>query len=126
MKVDVYKNLHEDCISVRSRESEDYGRVVAHRPCVTIVDAEFVVQPSGREKVVQSGVKNVHAFVRGEWNDDEKVQVADAKVDYWPKHEGQFIEVESERPVDGARRATVTTNGVLAKGLRYADDKVEI
>jgi len=62
MLVDVYKNLHKDTWSVRDRKT---GRVVAHQDEVHVLDAKFVVQPSGRERVLQEGRKNVHAFVRG-------------------------------------------------------------
>lgn len=69
MKVDVYRNLTKGCISIRSRERENYGRVIAHRDIVHVMDARFIVNHSGRLKVINSKCKNVHAFVRGHWND---------------------------------------------------------
>ena len=60
--VDVYKNLHKNCYSIRSRLT---GKVIAHQEEVNILDAKFIVQPAGRRKVLQEGRKNVHAFVRG-------------------------------------------------------------
>ncbi len=66
MKVDVYWNSNERCFSVRSREKENYGKVIAHLDTVYIEDAEFVVQNAGRNKVLETGVKNVHAFIRGD------------------------------------------------------------
>ena len=64
MRVEVYRNLHKNCWSVRDLST---GRVVAHQTAVTIADARFVVRPSGRARVLAEGRKNVHAFVRGEW-----------------------------------------------------------
>lgn len=65
MKVDVYWNSNEQCFSVRSREKEHYGKVIAHMDSVLIEDVQFVVNEGGRAKVLDSGVKNVHAFIRG-------------------------------------------------------------
>ncbi len=62
MMVDVYFNLHRRLFSMRSHET---GRVIGHYPWACVVDATFVVQPAGRQRVLDSGVKNVHAFVRG-------------------------------------------------------------
>lgn len=125
VKVDAYLNLHKDCVSIRSRETEDYGKVVAHRQKVHVADAEFVVQPSGRERAREQGVKNVHAFVRGEWDDSGKVTVADAKVDYDPFGVGEFYEKESGRVVEACDKCAVTRSGVLAKGLTYANPNIE-
>ena len=67
-RVDVYRNLHEDCYSIRSREtdSDEYGNVIGHAHGVLLRDAEFVVQEAGQAKCRETGVKNVHAVVRGE------------------------------------------------------------
>lgn len=115
--VDTYLNFHKDCVSVRSRESDDYGVVVSHEQKVTVVDAEFVIQEKSQQRCRESGTKNVHAVVRGKWNESEKVQVADAVVTYNPFEYDQFVTKENERPVEHAEQATVTTNGVFAKGV---------
>lgn len=60
MKVDVYRNLHQQVWSIRHR-----GRVLTHAPSVVIHDAKFIVQQAGRLRVLQEKRKNVHAFVRG-------------------------------------------------------------
>ncbi len=65
MKVDVYRNLHKKCMSVRSREKDDYGRVVSHLNSLLLGDCKFVVRPAGRIRVILDKRKNVHAFVRG-------------------------------------------------------------
>ena len=68
-KVEVYRNLHKDCFSVRKR-----GKVIGYiyddglhyRDIeIHLTDVKFVVQPSGRCKVLRERKKNVHAFVRG-------------------------------------------------------------
>lgn len=121
MKVDAYINLNKDCVSLRSRETEDYGKVVAHRPKAHVHNAEFVVQPSGQKRCRDEGRKNVHAFVRGEWNDGEKIHTGDIVV-YNPYEYDNFVEQETERPVESADHTIVSAKGhVIAKGLRYLD-----
>jgi len=62
MLVDVYKNLHKNTWSIRDRQT---GKVVEHSDVVHLVDAKFVVQPAGRQRVLRTRQKNIHAFVRG-------------------------------------------------------------
>ena len=70
MKVDVYRNLHKKCMSVKSRETGSkyhpaYGIVIIHSTEMLLHDCQFVVREKGRQKVILSKRKNVHAFVRG-------------------------------------------------------------
>ena len=58
--VDVYRNLHNDCWSVRQN-----ARVVCHVDYITLRDCKYIVQPAGRRRVLIERRKNVHAFVRG-------------------------------------------------------------
>ena len=58
--VQVYRNLHKNCWSVRQ-----CGKVKAHTNYLCLQDVEFVVQHAGREKVLREKKKNVHAFVKG-------------------------------------------------------------
>jgi hypothetical protein len=118
MKVDVYRNLHDDCLSVRSRETEDYGTVVSHEQKIHVRDAQFVVQQAGQQKARENGCKNVHAFVRGVWNEESKVLDGEP-VTYDPFEYDHFVHAESEEPVAKASRTAVTTKGVYATGLEF-------
>lgn len=68
-KVDVYRNLNEGNFSIRSRDTDHfdgaYGRVVGHAKQVLVGGVKFVVQEGSRERAVEKGQRNVHAFVRG-------------------------------------------------------------
>lgn len=59
-KVEVYKNLHTGLWSIRQE-----GIVRCHTKMATLRDAEFIVGPKGRQRVLREKRKNVHAFVRG-------------------------------------------------------------
>lgn len=62
--VDVYFNFHRGVWSLRSRKS---GLVIAHARVVAFAHgARMAVQASGRRRVLETGHKTVHAFVRGE------------------------------------------------------------
>lgn len=65
VQVDAYRNLRAGGYSLRDRKT---GRVVAIVDAVTLRDAKFVVQPAGRTRVLATGRKQVHAFVRGTVN----------------------------------------------------------
>lgn len=58
-----YRNLHKKCYSVRD---ESTGRVVVRGDYVCISDAALIVGQKGREKVLTTKQKNIHAGVRGE------------------------------------------------------------
>jgi hypothetical protein len=58
---EIYWNSHKKLFSVRNK-----GLVTDHVSSGFMKKPEFVVQPAGREKVLKTGQKNVHAFIRGE------------------------------------------------------------
>lgn len=61
-RVFVYKNLHEDCWSVKDRET---GHVVAHADRVELSNVELKVSQAGRRRVLEEKRKNVHAGLVG-------------------------------------------------------------
>jgi hypothetical protein len=63
MRVAVYFNLHTSFWSVRNVAT---GRVIGHASRVLLREAGFKVSEAGRRRVIESGVKNVHAFVVGD------------------------------------------------------------
>ena len=58
--VEVYRNLHKNCYSVKQG-----GLVRAHMDAVRLYDCTFKVNQRGRQRVVETGQKNVHARVCG-------------------------------------------------------------
>ena len=61
MKVEVYKNLRKQCYSIRQK-----GKVIGYALVLAMSNVDFVVQQGGRKRVLESGQKNVHAFLRGD------------------------------------------------------------
>ncbi len=62
-KVEVYRNLHNGLYSVRDATTK---RILGHASAVVLANVNFRVSQSGRLKVLESGQKNVHAWVSGE------------------------------------------------------------
>jgi hypothetical protein len=62
IKVEVYRNLHQDNWSVREQKT---GLVIDHVPYICITNAKLVVREGGRKRVIKEQRKNVHAFIRG-------------------------------------------------------------
>jgi hypothetical protein len=61
-QVEVYRNLHKDCWSVRDSKTR---LVISHVDYIHLQNATLVVRPAGREKVLREKRKNVHAFIKG-------------------------------------------------------------
>ncbi len=58
--VEVYKNLHRNCWSVRQK-----GIVRFHTYAIALKQCQFKVSESGRQRVLREKRKNVHAFIKG-------------------------------------------------------------
>jgi len=75
IKVRVYRNLHNNCFSVKQN-----GIVRCHADSVTLHDCKFVISKAGQKRVRDEERKNVHAFVEGWVVDTSKADhVVDGK-----------------------------------------------
>ena len=101
--VEVYRNLHKKCWSVRQR-----GKVKLHTDYICLKNAEFKVSQKGRERVLTEQRKNVHAFIKGFIVDaaeinkmpDDSVEWTD--VSYNPYKYSSFV-TATEKPIKFAR-----------------------
>lgn len=59
----IYRNLHKDCWSVQAYVTGKGWRLWAHTHRILCGDVTFKVNESGRQRVLATGKKNVHAFV---------------------------------------------------------------
>jgi hypothetical protein len=127
MRVEVYRNLHKHCWSVRSVQT---GKVVAHVDVATVKDARFVVRPAGRAKVLRDGRKNVHAFVKGEWVPDEPDKGYDGQASYNPKRFGYFRDTVTDSPVHQSPKVflqiTSPSVGIYLTNVYYQSAESEV
>ena len=125
MKYFIYWNLHKDVYSLRGR----HGRVVCHAVAVHVHGAQFRVGQKGRDRVLESGHKNVHAGVSGEGHaltcqPPSKRYAGLTRVTYNPRKYETFVTVNGERPVISADEVWMVIEEnrprLYARGLVYA------
>lgn len=76
-KVDVYRNLNKPAyFSAKAKTGEFKNLVAGYAKCYILKDVSFFVG-TGRLRVLDKGVKNVHAYVRGEFFDAFDGHIAD-------------------------------------------------
>lgn len=111
--VDVYRNVNKKGVTYSIRQG---GYVVAHATEIALVNAEFIVKESGKKRVRKTGVKNVHAWVRGEvvrkYEPSESSRLR-AKVTYNPKKNDTFILKEGKLIVKSAPFVLLNSQGVF-------------
>lgn len=59
--VKLYYNTHLKILSVMQK-----GKVIGYVPGMELKNVEFLVRPTGRQRTIEEGQKNVHAFAVGE------------------------------------------------------------
>ena len=113
MKVEVYRNLHKKCYSVRFN-----GKVIKHIDSLIINNPTFAVQPAGNRKVRETGRKNVHAFIRGDWDDSYRefsaFNTLPYAISYNPYEHTTFINRHNGEPIYKADCALLHSSGVAA------------
>lgn len=94
-KVEVYFHSRKRLFSVRDAKTK---KVIKHTDLIFLEDCEFVVQDSGRKRVLTSGVKNVHAWVKGtETKNLRCFNHSPLDVTYNPRKNDSFVVANSLR-----------------------------
>ena len=129
-KIEVYRNLHKNCFSVRHK-----GKVVGYlhdSEQLALTNVKFVVQPAGRAKVLRENKKNVHAFVRGDYvgyenNLTNNLYFGEFKdldfyaVSYNPYKSDKFVVKETGEPIESNSEALIRGGKVLLYQDRRLD-----
>ena len=119
MKVEVYKNLHKDCWSVRSNKT---GQLLGHVQNIHLQHATLVVRPAGRARVLREHRKNVHAFIKGdmgEYSLEDRMEVRPYKdlekgmVIYNPYLYDSFVMKDTKKPIHYADAVYLTASGTV-------------
>ncbi len=122
-RVEVYKNLTRGCWSVRDLKT---GRVIDHVNQIYIKDAKLVVRPAGRQKVLDTKQKNVHAFIRGQVDHSKEGWIKNrfnslAEVKYNPYENETFIQINSDGtsiPIHEVDQIYLNSNGQVFVGAK--------
>ena len=101
--VEVYRNLHKDCWSVRQNKLVRF-----HTDYICLQDVTFVVSKAGQLRVLKNGQKNVHAFVKGllcnpreQWAN--RVSDHYDEVTYNPYKYDSFVFADTKKPIFHAK-----------------------
>lgn len=128
MRVRVFRNLNKGCLSIIAREGACKGRVIAYADSVYLSDASFIVSEASRQRVLRERCKNVHAWVEGEIEVCELIELRQGdynpligvpdhdhpvKVRYNPYIRGNFFYACNEQPIYQSRCAWVRPDGVF-------------
>ena len=108
--VEVYYNLRKKCLSVRKR-----GLVIDHVRSILLKNAEFIVQPAGRKRVLKEKRKNVHAYVRGERVAVASFDSKSERITYNPYKNKSFVSVETGKPVYKKDIVSIDGQAILAQ-----------
>lgn len=119
----VYFNLHKKVFSVKALSGEHKGKVVLHLPSLAIKDAYFVVNETGRQRVLTERKKNVHAGVRGYLALEEMSDVRDytKQLTYNPYKYKTFVSKETIETVSYAPMAYLSEKQIFVRPLQTAN-----
>lgn len=113
--VRVFKNWKLGCYSIMQD-----GRLKASARQVLLADVEFRVRESGRRRMLENGVRNVHAYAIGHLIDyvhpseaRELEGMSGRGTFYDPKRFSVFVDSETETPVIYALAAHFDERGVI-------------
>jgi hypothetical protein len=118
MRVFVYFNVRRKDFSIQALEGPDKGLVFDHAGTVEILDAEFRVSEAGRQRVLATGQKNVHAGVRGTLGTSPSTPPHEGavRVTYNPKRDTGFVQADDRSPCPSrARRVVLSPSGCYAE-----------
>lgn len=125
-RVEVYRNVNKGKNAKKAKKAKEgkqtvtysirqFGYVVAHATEVNLVNVEFVVKQPGRKRVKKTGIKNVHAFVRGELvRSRGPASGHQFQVVYNPKRYREFRRQDLKKPIKEAKFVILGQKGVWA------------
>lgn len=113
--VRVYRNINTGTLSVQEKTPQGW-RVKMHPHKIKIKNAKFKVNQTGRNKVLKTKQKNVHAMIEGELV-DTKGNISGQKIIYDPYKTKHFMK-PSGKKVSEAEIVMVDSSGLIkAKGV---------
>ena len=63
-QVAIYRNLQKNCLSIQSRERENYGKIIGYCKSIFLKRPKFIVREKGRLRVLKEGRKECPCFCR--------------------------------------------------------------
>lgn len=121
--IQIYRNLHKS-VDTHFYSLKKKNKVFAYSEFIIVKDAQFKVNEAGRQRVLNTKRKNVHAFVVcQEINfvmDDKTLEKkwttcygVPRKIIYNPYVSGEFL-YEDGKPIDKVSRLILNKNGLFS------------
>lgn len=108
--VEVYRNLTNGCLSIRDYKTK---KVLAHAINVELQGVTFKVSQKGRERVLSTGHKDVHAFAIGRFMGNPDAFTGQTRVTYNPYKFKSFVNADNFAPVHKADYAFLAAEGTI-------------
>jgi hypothetical protein len=124
-RVFVYWNVRRKQFSIQAINGAMRGRVLGHADLVEVFGATLRVNEARRQRVIETGRKNVHAGVVGDLgyvgpnslpHADDAVRIA-----YNPRKAATFVSVDDGFPVRFADRVILSVFASYAEGAKVCD-----
>lgn len=112
MRVRCYYNLTKKTFSIVNVST---GKVVGHANSVHLSNVKFTVREGGRQQVLRTRTKNVHAFVTGDllWSGDLTLRIPFVHEAYYNPYTCEtFIDKGNEQPIYSADAAILQNRQV--------------
>ena len=97
----VYFNLHKKCLSVQAKVNGRW-KVIDHVNEIHLNDIQFKVYEKGRQRVINSKRKNVHAFIIGHESKTFAIHKESFPVSYNPYKTPKFYNVNTGEHIEYA------------------------
>lgn len=110
MQVRVYFNLHKKRFSIQHKVNGRW-RLLSHADRVELIDVQFKVYETGRQRVLREKAKNVHAYVIGRLEPHAHDESTMRGARYNPYHAGHFTDITTGARIDQAAFAVLHLNG---------------
>lgn len=119
--VQIYRNLKNGKWSIRDKRTH---LVVAHADELVLHNAAFISNQAGQQRVKETGVKNVHAYIEGSYNNLDFLPIIhDRKVHYNPFQSHLFFDQHGEI-IKNAKSVIFGKEGlVYATGIQMVDEE---
>jgi hypothetical protein len=109
----VYYNLHRNCYSIQARSQGNWLVCNHVNDNLNLNNVKFQVSQAGRNRVLSTKCKNVHAYVTGRYS-NVCLKGVYVEITYNPYKYATFVTVDGKLPVYDAITATIKASKLLA------------
>jgi hypothetical protein len=115
MQVRVYRNLNKKCLSIQHKTEKGW-RVRGYTDKIFLSNARFIVNESGRKRVIKEKKKNVHAFIEGILEEEFNLPLS-TPVYYNPYLYSSFVTHTSKTPVFKCEKVIIEPHMILINSI---------